>query len=91
MSKFELPMVVSYALITCYFFSNWLRFCLRHPSSSLEDKFLSFVMFLITTILWPLLIPMSCVEIYKTRKFEFSTIVPVMVTVFAFSLAFYMG
>ncbi len=91
MNKFELLLVVTYLLIACYFFSTWLIFCHRHPSSSPEDKFLSFVMFFITTILWPLLVPMSCLEMYKTRKLEFSTIVPVIITVSAFSLALYMG
>lgn len=91
MNNIQFALVVSYLLMTCYFFINWLRFSLRHPSSSPEEKFLSFVMFFITTILWPLVVPLSCVEILKTRKLEFSTVIPVLVAVFAFSLAFYMG
>jgi hypothetical protein len=47
-------------------------------------------MFIISTIFWPIIIPMSCVEIFKTKKFEFSIVVPVLVAVSAFSLAFYM-
>ena len=35
--------------MTGYFFTNWLTFSLRHPTSSPEDKFFSLLMFIITT------------------------------------------
>ncbi len=91
MNKTEFAVVVSYLLMTCYFFVNWLRFTLRHPSSSPEDKFLSFVMFIISTMFWPIIIPMSCMEVFRTKKFEFSVVVPILVAVSAFSLAFYIA
>ena len=85
------PLIVSYLLVSSYFFINWLKFCLRHPSSDPGDKFLSFLMFLLTSIFWPLVVPISCVEILKKRRLEFSTAIPVLATVFGLSLAFYMG
>jgi len=91
MNKIEFAIIVSYLLMSCYFFINWLRFTLSHPSSSPEDKFLSFVMFIISTIFWPIIIPMSFMEILKTEKLEFSVVVPILVLVFAFSLVFYIG
>lgn len=91
MSKIQLFTVISYALMTSYFFSNWMRFSLRHPSSSTEDSFLSFVMCCITTILWPLIIPMSMVEIMKTRRIEYGTAVPVLATLLALSLSLYLN
>ncbi|WP_017317638.1 hypothetical protein [Mastigocladopsis repens] len=87
----QLALVISYLLMTGYFFITWLRFSLRHPSASPEDTFLSFVLFLITTVLWPIVLPLSFVEILRTRKVEFSTVIPVIVFISAFSLAFYMG
>ncbi|WP_325078894.1 hypothetical protein [Sphaerospermopsis aphanizomenoides] len=71
MNKIQFTLVISYFLMTCYFLINWLRFSLRHPASTPEDKFLSFVMSLITTIFWPLIIPISCLKILKNRKLEF--------------------
>ena len=91
MNRIELTIVVSYLLMTCYFYINWMRFTLRHPNSSAEDNFLSFVMFIISTIFWPLIVPMSCLEILRTRKFEFSVVLPILVLVSAFSLVFYMA
>jgi hypothetical protein len=91
MSKMEIAIIFSYLLMTSYFFINWLRFTLRHPSDSAGDKFLSFTMFFITTVLWPFVIPMSCLEILKTRKLELSTVAPVVIAVFAVSVSFYLG
>jgi hypothetical protein len=84
----QLALVISYQLMTCYFFCNWLRFTLRHPSSSPEDKFLSLVMFFISTALWPLLLPVSCIQVIKTRELEFSAVFPVILAAFTFSVSF---
>jgi hypothetical protein len=90
-TQIQSAVVISYLLMTCYFFTTWLTFSLRHPTSSPEDKFLSFVMFLITTILWPLIIPISCLEIFQKRKLEFSTVIPVLLAIFAFSVSYYLS
>jgi hypothetical protein len=66
-------------------------FSLRHPSSSVEDTFLSLVMCCITTVLWPLIIPISLIEIIKKRKLEFGTAVPVAGAVLALSLSLYLN
>lgn len=91
MNKIEFAIIASYLLMTCYFFINWLRFTLRYPSSSPEEKFFSLVMFVISTIFWPIIVPMSCIETFRTKKFEFSVVVPILVAVSAFSLVFYMA
>ena len=91
MNQIQLTMTISYLLMTCYFFSNWLRFSLRHPTSSPEDKFLSFLMFLITTIFWPVIIPMSVIEIFQKQKLESSTVIPVLFAMFAFSISYYLS
>lgn len=91
MNQIQLTLVISYLLMTCYFFTNWLKFSLRQPASSPEDKFLSFVMFLITTIFWPLIIPISCSKIIKNGKLEFSNVIPVLLTMFAFSISYYLS
>ncbi len=91
MNKIQLVIVISYLLMTCYFFTNWIRFSLRRRSSSPEDTFLSFVMFCITIILWPLVIPMYLFQILKTRKLEIDTVIPVFIAVLALSLSLYLS
>jgi hypothetical protein len=89
--KIQLALVISYLLMTCYFLTNWLRFTLRHPTYSPEDKFLSLVMFFISTALWPLLLPVSCIQVIKTRELEFSAMFPVILSAFAFSVSLYLS
>jgi hypothetical protein len=90
-NQIQLTLVISYVLMTAYFFTNWLTFSLRHPTSSPEDKFLSFIMFIITTILWPVVIVISCLEIVRKGKLEFTTVVPVLLAIFAFSISYYLS
>ncbi|WP_353928971.1 hypothetical protein WJM97_11585 [Okeanomitos corallinicola TIOX110] len=88
MTKIQLTLVITYSLMTCYFFSNWFRFSLRQPASTPEEKFLSFVMSLITTIFWPLIIPISCFKILKNRQLEAHTVIPLLLTIFALSISY---
>ncbi|MBW4684224.1 MAG: hypothetical protein KME40_03830 [Komarekiella atlantica HA4396-MV6] len=90
MNQIQVALIIGYLLMTCYFFCNWLIFSLRHPSSSPEDKFLSFVMFLITTIFWPLVVPISCLGMLKKQQLEYSTVIPVLLAMFAFSISYYL-
>ncbi|MFM2062901.1 MAG: hypothetical protein RLZZ507_2571 [Cyanobacteriota bacterium] len=89
MTQIQLTLVISYLLMTCYFFTNWLRFSFRHPASTPEDKFLALIMSLITTIFWPLIIPLSCFKILKNRKLESSTVIPVLLAICAVSISYY--
>ncbi|MEA5514341.1 hypothetical protein [Nodularia sp. UHCC 0506] len=88
MNQLQLSLLISYLLMTCYFFIHWLKFSLRHPISSPEEQFLSFVMFVITTIFWPVTIMMSLWKIANNRQLELSTVVPVIFAMFAFSLSY---
>jgi hypothetical protein len=90
-NKFQVVMVVSYVLMTGYFFLNWIRFSLRRPSSSPEDVFLSFVMLCLTTVFWPFVVPASVLEILKTKRFELGTVAPVLAAAFALSLSIYIS
>lgn len=88
MNQIQLTVMISYVLMTCYFLSNWIRFSLRNQTSSPEDKFLSFIMFLIATIFWPLIVPMSLIEVIRQKKLDFNTIIPVIIAVFAVSISY---
>ncbi len=82
MNQIELSFSIAYLLMTCYFFTNWLIFSLNHPATAPEDKFLSVVMFLTTTIFWPLMIVMSCLEMFKKKRIDISKVIPVILTIF---------
>lgn len=91
MNRMLLSLVISYLLISGYFLSNWLRFSLRHPTSAPEDKFLSFLMSLMTTIFWPLVIPIFCLDIIKKRNMELNTVIPILLGIFGFGVSYYLS
>jgi hypothetical protein len=90
MNQWQLTLLITYLLMTGYFFTNWLKFCLRHPSSTPEEKFLSLMMFVITTIFWPVTIIMSLWKLWHQRPVELNTILPVMFAIFALSVSYYL-
>lgn len=91
MNQVIFSLTSSYILVGAYFLYNWLRFCLSHLNSSDTDKFLSFVIFIITTIFWPLAICMYLIKIIRTKKFEFETTIPIILVFFAFSISLYLS
>lgn len=76
--------------MTCYFLTNWLIFSLRHLASNPEDKFFSFVMFVVTTIFWPLMIPIYCLEMLQQKRIDFSKMISVLLAIFVFSISYYL-
>jgi hypothetical protein len=90
-NQIQSTLVISYVLMTAYFLTNWLTFSLRNPTSSPEDKFLSFMMFIITTIFWPGAIVISCLEVVKKGKLEFTVLFPVLLAIFAVGISYYLS
>ncbi|MCW5317851.1 hypothetical protein GTQ43_29985 [Nostoc sp. KVJ3] len=90
MNQIQLTLTIGYLLMTGYFLSNWLIFSLRHPASTPEDRFLSVVIFLVTTIFWPLMIPISCLEIVQKKQIDFNKMIPVILAIFIFSISYYL-
>jgi len=90
-NQMQVAIFISYLLMTGYFFSNWLRFTLRNPACSPEDKFLSFVISLITIIFWPFMIMISCWAIIKNRKLDLNSLIPVLLAMFALSISYYLN
>ena len=56
-----------YLLLTFSFFINWLKFFKKAPLSSVEDRFLSVIILVIATILWPFVIPINYLIMLKPQ------------------------
>ena len=89
MNKIALLFSINYVLISFYFLQNWLRFSRQNPTYNPVDKFLSFLMLVVTTILWPLIVPISCMEIIQARRLEVGNVFPILFTVLLISISFY--
>ncbi len=90
MNQIQLTLTIGYLLMTCYFVTNWLIFSLRQTASNPEDKFLSVVMFVVTTIFWPLMIPISCLEMVQQKRIDLNKMIPVLLAIFVFSISYYL-
>ena len=86
MEPLQVSLIAAYLLlVSFYFFSNWLKFFNRN-SLSVEDSFLSFVILVIVTMLWPFVVPISLLQLLTARKPQFSSIVPVVLAIVVVSL-----
>lgn len=85
MEPLQVALIAAYLFVSCYFFINWLKFFNR-IRLSVEDSFLSFVILVIVTMLWPLVVPMFLMQLLTARKPQFSSIVPVVLAIVVVSL-----
>lgn len=60
--------ITFYVVMLPIFFSRWLDFMQHDDSLSPNEKFSSWVILLIATILWPIVVPISYLELLDARK-----------------------
>ena len=77
MELLQINLISAYLLITSYFFINWLKFFNSSSSLSIEDKFLSVVVLVIATILWPFVVPISLLKLIQNREFQLNSIMSI--------------
>ena len=85
METLQFASIAAYLVVSFYFFINWLKFFNR-IRLSVEDSFLSFVIFVIVIMLWPFVVPMSLMQLLTARTPQFSSIVPVVLAIVVVSL-----
>lgn len=90
MYEIQLPLIITYALMTVYFLINWLIFLGKNPTSTPEEKFLSWIMLLITTVLWPVGIMTTFGEFCQKKRVEFKQIIPLFLGIIIFSVSYYL-
>ena len=90
MELLQTALIIAYLLITSYFFINWLKFFKQTSSLSVEEEFLSVVVLVIATILWPFVIPLTYLELFQAVKSQVK-VMPVVLAIFLISLLLYLG
>lgn len=86
MGTIQIAIVFAYLVVTLGFSMNWLKFFKRVSGQSVEDSFLSLVIFFIATVLWPLVVPISFFEHLKARKLQLSSVLPLSLAIVVVSL-----
>lgn len=77
MELLQINLISAYLLITFYFFINWLKFFNSSCILSIEDKFLSVVILVIATILWPFVVPIYLLELIQNRENQLTIIMSI--------------
>ncbi len=90
MGTFVTPSIITYIIGSCYFTMRWLLFSQKKLEKSPENSFLSLIILLLTTTLWPISIPLAFWKILKNRRFEMCNIEPIILTACVFSISFYL-
>lgn len=84
MTTIQFTFLAAYLLPSFVFLNNWLKFFKKKNNLSPEERFLSFVLLLIATILGPLTIPYRCLEFLKTKmpKRQLGYVMPAILLIF---------
>lgn len=67
MTLLVVVLVSVYLLFARYFFKIWLRFFERDTEMTLEERRLSWVVLLIGTLVWPLVVPISYLTLLEKK------------------------
>lgn len=83
MTSIQFTFLTAYLLPSSMLLTNWLKFFKQENNLSPEESFLSFVLLLIVTILWPLTIAHYCLEFLQTKisKRQIGYVMPVILVV----------
>jgi hypothetical protein len=60
--------IAIYFLMACCFFNEWLDFFLADEEMTSEQRFLSSIILVIATIIWPIVVPLAYLELLKFHK-----------------------
>lgn len=82
MTGIQVVLGIVYLPITAHFLINWLKFSKQKDNSSPEEMFLSLVVLMIVTLLWPLVLPISFIQSLKTKELQLANAVPVFLVIF---------
>lgn len=63
-------LVTIYLLTAGVFFSRWIKFFLKDTTMSSRQKQISVLVLLISTVFWPIVAPISYLELLTTKKHQ---------------------
>jgi len=62
-------LAIIFYLVMAYFFLNeWLDFFLSDKDLTTEQRFISYIVLIIGTIFWPIVVPIAYLELLKFNK-----------------------
>lgn len=60
--------IIFYLIMACCFFMQWLGFFIDDKEMTSTQRYLSVLILILATILWPLIVPLAYLELLKFHK-----------------------
>ncbi|MEM7717273.1 MAG: hypothetical protein AAF349_27620 [Cyanobacteria bacterium P01_A01_bin.68] len=60
--------IIFYLIMACCFFIQWLGFFIDDKEMTSTQRYLSLLVLILATILWPLIVPLAYLELLKFHK-----------------------
>ena len=60
--------IIFYLIMACCFFTQWLGFFIDDKEMTSTQRYLSLLVLILATILWPLIVPLAYLELLKFHK-----------------------
>lgn len=60
--------IIFYLIMACCFFMQWLGFFIDDKEMTSTQRYLSVLVLILATILWPLIVPLAYLELLKFHK-----------------------
>lgn len=60
--------ILFYLIMACCFFIQWLGFFIDDKEMNSTQRFLSMVILIMATVLWPFIVPLAYLELLKFHK-----------------------
>ena len=70
MKPLQVALIVAYLFMAPFYFTSWLKLFRKDPDSSSNKRFLSIVVLAISTILWPIIVPIAYLELLQAKNDE---------------------
>lgn len=60
--------IIFYLIMACCFFMQWLGFFIDDKEMTSTQRYLSMLVLILATVLWPLIVPLAYLELLKFHK-----------------------
>lgn len=70
MKSLQIALVVAYLFMAPFYFTNWLKLFRKDTNLSSNERLASMAILAISTILWPLIVPIAYLELLKQKNNE---------------------
>ena len=70
MKALQVALVVAYLFMAPFYFTSWLKLFHKNATMTSNQRFASLIVLIISTILWPLVVPIAYLELLKQKSNE---------------------